>query len=93
MYQTLLDAAIRTATAVNHAKAAEEAAWHNWVAANTPENKTVFLAARAAWLQAVRDWKMAMQEAEAVATETGWQREETEQNLLAVNASATDCCA
>ncbi len=67
MSNPLFDAAVRTAEMANTAKAAEEAAWHNWVAANTPENKVAFLAARAAWLQAVRDWKVAMQEAEAVA--------------------------
>ena len=65
---TLFDASVRAAEAVNAAKAAEETAWQEWLESNTVENKATFLAARAAWLQAVRDWKLAVAVASRVVT-------------------------
>lgn len=63
MNNSSFEAAIRTAERVNAAKVMEEVAWHNWLASDTVENKAIFLAARAAWLQAVREWKVAVNEA------------------------------
>ena len=62
----LFEAAVRTAEKVNAAKAIEEVAWREWLASDTAENKATFLAARTAWLQATREWRMAAHEAETV---------------------------
>ena len=66
---TLFEASVQAAEAVNAAKTAEEAAWQEWLVSNTDENKATFLAARATWLQAVRDWKLAVASAGRVASE------------------------
>ena len=64
----LFEASVRAAEAVNAAKTAEESAWQVWLESNTVENKATFLAARAAWLKAVRDWKLAVAAAGKAAT-------------------------
>ena len=63
----LFEASVRAAEAVNAAKTAEETAWQEWLVSNTAANKATFLAARAAWLKAVRDWKLAVAAASKVA--------------------------
>ena len=64
---TSFEASGRAAERVNAAKVAEGTAWQVWLESNTVENKATFLAARAAWLKAVRDWKLAVAAASKVA--------------------------
>ncbi|MBF0461427.1 MAG: hypothetical protein HQL87_08525 [Magnetococcales bacterium] len=65
----LFTATVRAAEAVNAAKTAEETAWQEWLVSNTAANKATFLAARAAWLKAVRDWKLTVAAAQKAADE------------------------
>ncbi|MEO5354460.1 MAG: hypothetical protein H7835_14760 [Magnetococcus sp. XQGC-1] len=70
MENTLFQLAVRAAEKANAAKAREEMAWQAWLTANTSANEAAFFAANAAWLQAVKEWMLAVNEAaEAAADE------------------------
>ena len=70
MENTLFESAVRAAEKANAAKACEEMAWQAWLASNTAANEAAFFAANALWLQAVKEWMLAVNEAaEAAADE------------------------
>ncbi len=70
MKNILFETAVQAAAKANAAKAAEEIAWQVWLSSNTVANESLFFAANAAWLHAVKEWMLAVNKAaEAAAAE------------------------